>query len=108
MLQHPEGVDAPAELVKDSATAQSVLGIVPHQLRGQLGQFRADPMVGHAYDKCTACSQTVMRAYADKGFEFLLSVFEDPKTLEQITGLEEMKKQADAWTGDEEGEEDDF
>ena len=36
-----------------------VLGLVPHQLRGFLGQFRTMPLVGAAYDKCTGCSETV-------------------------------------------------
>ena len=38
----------------------SVLGLVPHQLRGFLGQFRTMPLVGVAYDKCTGCSETVV------------------------------------------------
>lgn len=42
-----------------SAAYKSVLGIVPHQLRGFLGQFRTMPIVGAAYDKCTGCSETV-------------------------------------------------
>lgn len=37
----------------------SVLGQVPHQLRGFLAQFRNLPLVGAAYDRCTGCSETV-------------------------------------------------
>ena len=37
----------------------SVLGLVPHQLRGFLAQFRNMPIVGAAYDRCTGCSETV-------------------------------------------------
>ena len=37
----------------------SVLGSVPHQLRGFLNQFRTMPLVGAAYEKCTGCSETV-------------------------------------------------
>jgi len=37
----------------------SVLGLVPHQLRGFLAQFRAMAIVGAAYDRCTGCSETV-------------------------------------------------
>ena len=39
----------------------SVLGLVPHQLRGFLAQFRNMPIVGVAYDRCTGCSETVRR-----------------------------------------------
>ena len=38
---------------------RSVLGLIPHQLRGFLAQFRTLPIVGAAYDKCTGCSETV-------------------------------------------------
>ena len=37
----------------------SVLGLVPHQLRGYLAEFRNMHIVGAAYDKCTGCSETV-------------------------------------------------
>jgi len=39
-----------------------VLGLVPHQLRGFLAQFRNMQIVGAAYDRCTGCSETVRRA----------------------------------------------
>lgn len=63
---HYDRVYAPAPPVnfkdnedEDSAAYKSVLGVVPHQLRGFLGQFRTMPIVGAAYDKCTGCSETV-------------------------------------------------
>lgn len=37
----------------------SVLGLVPHQLRGFLAQFRTMSIVGAAFDSCTGCSETV-------------------------------------------------
>lgn len=36
-----------------------VLGLVPHQLRGFLDQFRTMPLVGAGSDKCTGCSEAV-------------------------------------------------
>lgn len=45
--------------VADPSTSGSVLGLVPHQLRGFLAQFRNMPIIGAAYDKCTGCSETV-------------------------------------------------
>jgi hypothetical protein len=41
----------------------SVLGLVPHQLRGFLAQFRNMRIVGAAYDRCTGCSETVRRTF---------------------------------------------
>lgn len=46
------------EAVEGHAT-ESVLGLVPHQLRGFLAQFRTLPVAGAAYDRCTGCSETV-------------------------------------------------
>jgi hypothetical protein len=37
----------------------SLLGLVPHQLRGFLAQFRNIPIVGSMYEKCTGCSESV-------------------------------------------------
>jgi hypothetical protein len=41
------------------ALKESVLGLVPHQIRGFLAKFENLKLVGPAYDKCTGCSQTV-------------------------------------------------
>lgn len=50
--------------VPDDHAARSVLGLVPHQLRGYLAEFRNLPIIGAAYDRCTGCSDTV-RYYVD-------------------------------------------
>jgi len=70
LLQHADGLYSPAPAITTTAAAgadlnsdqedtSSVLGLVPHQLRGFLNQFRTMPLVGAAYDKCTGCSETV-------------------------------------------------
>ena len=63
VLQHPEGLMAPAPKPntppEEAASQGGILGMVPHQLRGFLAQFRNVPIVGAAYDKCTGCSETV-------------------------------------------------
>ena len=41
----------------------SVLGLVPHQLRGFLAQFRTLPVTGAAFDQCTGCSEAVRILY---------------------------------------------
>jgi len=46
---------------EEAASQGGILGMVPHQLRGFLAQFRNVPIVGAAYDKCTGCSETVSR-----------------------------------------------
>jgi hypothetical protein len=63
LVQHPEGLKAPAPKPntppEEAASQGGILGMVPHQLRGFLAQFRNVPIVGAAYDKCTGCSETV-------------------------------------------------
>ncbi len=83
---------------------------MPHQLRGFLGQFRTIPLVGTAYDKCTGCSEAVLKAYEKEGFEMLVKAFNDVKYLESLTGLDKLFSEGEAaleavdW--EEEGEDD--
>ena len=42
-----------------------MLGLVPHQLRGFLAQFRNMQIVGAAYSCCTGCSETVGASFDD-------------------------------------------
>jgi len=94
----------------DEESTNSVLGQVPHQLRGFLGQFRTLPLVGAAYDKCTGCSETVLKAYEEQGFSMLIKAFNDVKYLETLTGLDKLFDEGEAalekvdW--DEEGDDD--
>ncbi|PPQ69108.1 hypothetical protein CVT25_004605 [Psilocybe cyanescens] len=121
LLQHPDGLFSPAPPPNTNSSSNSepdeglnsVLGVVPHQLRGFLGQFRTMPLVGAAYDRCTGCSETVLKAYETRGFSMLLEAFNDAKYLETLTGLDKLYNEGDEllesvdWHGDED-EEDDF
>ena len=136
LIQHPDGyvfhpsilldtivhhsVNAPAPPpqtgsdVADPSTSGSVLGLVPHQLRGFLAQFRNMPIVGAAYDKCTGCSETVsgflpvvccsltlefifqvLRAYEEQGFDMMLKAFNETGYLEKLTGLDQLYEQGE-------------
>lgn len=50
---------------------------------------------GMGYDKCTACSDAVLKAYRDGGNEFLLEALKSPAYLERVAGLEQMKKEVE-------------
>jgi len=116
MLQHPDGLYAPAPTNPslEEEGFSGVLGLVPHQLRGFLGQFRNMPLVGAAYDKCTGCSETVLKAYETQGFSMLLEAFNDTKYLEKLTGLDKLFDESEAalesvdWDDDDEEAVDDF
>ena len=111
LLHHPHGASAQADLPQPDASeagegggggggggsaARSPLGSVPHQLRMSLPMFRLDAMTGRAFDKCTACSETAVGAYRDGGFDFLLRAFNSATYLEDLTGLTQMHRDAEA------------
>lgn len=47
----------------ETGEAGSPLGIVPHQIRGFLGNFDALKITGQAYDRCTGCSEAVRELF---------------------------------------------
>ncbi|EGO00864.1 autophagy-related protein [Serpula lacrymans var. lacrymans S7.3] len=102
LLQHPDGLHAAAPApqkgndLAEPSSSDSVLGLVPHQLRGYLAQFRNLPITGAAYDKCTGCSETVLKAYEENGFDMLLKAFNEPGYLEFLTGLDKLYDEGDA------------
>lgn len=55
----PSPISGTTDYAALAASSGSILGLVPHQLRGFLAQFRTLPIVGAAYDRCTGCSETV-------------------------------------------------
>ncbi|XP_071179082.1 ubiquitin-like modifier-activating enzyme ATG7 [Mytilus edulis] len=104
VIQHPLGPKAPADTsAKDEHLSQELscnLGIVPHQIRCFLSRFHQLLPASMAFDKCTACSKTVIDAYKKDGFDFLLKAFNDPAYLENLTGLTQMHQEtldAEVW-----------
>lgn len=117
VVQHPEGLLAsapkPHTPPEDAAAQGGILGMIPHQLRGFLAQYRSVPIVGAAYDKCTGCSETVITAYETQGYGMLEKAFNETGYLEKLTGLDKLYEEATAVMenvdfGEGEGDEDDF
>ena len=77
-----------------------MLGLVPHQLRGYLAEFRTVPIRGAAYARCTGCSDAVLGAYEAQGFGMLLRAFNEPKFLEELTGLDQLYNEGEAALAD--------
>ncbi|GAA5798153.1 hypothetical protein HPULCUR_003553 [Helicostylum pulchrum] len=95
LLQHKEGINAKAD-TSNNQTPSSILGLLPHQIRGFLGQFSNLLISGQAYDKCTACSEKILNAYDKDRLGFMKQVLKDPLYLEQLTGLDQMKAESEA------------
>jgi ubiquitin-like modifier-activating enzyme ATG7 len=93
VLQHPRGLLAPAFKKESDGTSpdsMSILGHLPHQLRGSLFNFQNLLIHGPAYDRCTACSATVIDAYRSQGFEMVKRACNDEAYLRGLTGLDKL------------------
>ncbi|KAJ1741686.1 proteasome regulatory particle base subunit [Coemansia sp. RSA 1086] len=110
ILQHPRGAEAPAPppSTNGSSDDAGAFGSPVHQIRGYLAGFRQHAIVGQASSMCTACSPTIINAYRQHGFEFLLRAFnntvedaphcsaaESKSYLETLTGLADLHRQTD-------------
>jgi ubiquitin-like modifier-activating enzyme ATG7 len=79
LLHHPERQHAQPpsqEQGKNTTVAESggIMGALPHQVRGFLATFHNVVAVGHAFDRCTGCSSSVLNAYRTQGYAFLRKV----------------------------------
>ncbi|XP_004364215.1 E1-like protein-activating enzyme G [Capsaspora owczarzaki ATCC 30864] len=105
LLHHPLGASAPAASTTDRAShnteqVSTELGLLPHQIRGFLSQFDNVLPIGHAFNRCTACSNTVVDAYRKEGFSFLQKAFNSPTFLEELTGLKKLHEETEAALAD--------
>ncbi|BAB09318.1 ubiquitin activating enzyme E1-like protein [Arabidopsis thaliana] len=103
VLQHPLGINAKGDNSSLSNTGNnddSPLGILPHQIRGSVSQFSQITLLGQASNSCTACSETVISEYRERGNSFILEAINHPTYLEDLTGLTELKKAANSFNLD--------
>ena len=94
MLHHPLGHRASSSLA-DEAT---LLGPLPHQLRGNQGGMAVRQLTGQRFKHCTACSQAIMQAYKLDGIEFVMRVLNgsaNNSVLEDMSGLTKMKQETE-------------
>lgn len=74
-----------------ASSSSSILGHLPHQLRGTLYSFHNLLIHGPAYDRCTACSPTVLAAYTQNGgFDIVQQACNDEQYLKSLTGLDKL------------------
>lgn len=62
-------------------------GCIPHQIRGSLMDFSQIKLHTPAFNCCTACSAAVVNKYRHEKLAFLRQVSENPKILEDISGV---------------------
>ena len=95
VIQHPAGSAAPAALSSNDDRGEHPLGLVPHQIRGFLSTFSSLSIVGRAYDCCSACSERVLTAYEEEGWEFVKKAMNERDYVEELSGLKEVQRQAE-------------
>ena len=86
LLNHPlrNGAIANEEAHKSD---RSVLGIIPHQIRGDMNEYRITPMCGYAFDMCIACSDPILDQFKQEPTKFLLQACNTPGYLEDLSGI---------------------
>ena len=90
LLQHPLGSRAPAPLNPTEERGDHPLGIVPHQIRGFLSNFQNVVIKGSSYDSCSACSDKILRAYTEHGWDFVKRALNEKGYVEELSGLAEV------------------
>ena len=96
VLQHPQGAAAPAPLNSTEDRGEHPLGLVPHQIRGFLSNFQNLSITGKSYDCCSACSDKILDAYNKDGWSFVEKALNQKGYVEDLSGLTEVQKAADA------------
>ncbi|CAH2353862.1 ubiquitin-like modifier-activating enzyme Atg7p [[Candida] railenensis] len=90
ILQNPQGKHA--GVVTDSST---VLGEVPHQIRGYLHSFQQTKLSSNSFKNCSACSHPVVDNFKTEGWEFISACLAEPGFLESVSGLTDLQKEAE-------------
>ncbi|KAF3923448.1 hypothetical protein ABW21_db0207407 [Orbilia brochopaga] len=114
ILQHPQLAAAPAPASADDDRGSHPLGVVPHQLRGFLFNFQNKMIHAPGYVHCSACSNKILGAFDEGGWDFVKRAMNETGFIEDVSGLAEVQRAAAAiddeldWSdedaGDGEGE----
>ena len=89
------GAYAPRDDGTDASS--SVLGRLPHQIRGTVVTYTMMTPTIPAFPSCTACSDNVVKEYQKQRFDFVKCVCcdEDGSYLEKVSGLATFREEAD-------------
>ncbi|AGO12637.1 AaceriAER298Cp [[Ashbya] aceris (nom. inval.)] len=88
VLQHPQQNNAPE-------ASESILGCVPHQLRGFLPQLSTVKLRTPAYKHCSACSRIIVDAVRENDWEFLREALVDHRIVERLSGLTQVQQETE-------------
>ncbi|CDM29209.1 hypothetical protein DTO013E5_5911 [Penicillium roqueforti] len=100
ILQHPRGAAAPAPIARNTERDDHPLGSVPHQIRGFLSNFENLSVTGKSYSSCSACSDKIVSAYREHGWDFVRKALNEHGYVEELSGLREVHEKAEAALAD--------
>lgn len=92
VLQHPEQAQAPAS----DDSLDTVLGAVPHQIRGFLHSWDSVKLRAPSFPQCSACSQPITEGYLDGGWEFVKRCLNSSTYVADVSGLTAVHEAAEA------------
>jgi len=92
----------------ENECGEGILGVIPHSIRGSIHTYTQYLPATPAFPQCTACSKSVIQAYKTEGFELMRKVAENPKFLEDLTGLTNLLTDAQLMEGVIDLEDDEF
>ncbi len=91
IYNHPQKFLCPSHIInnrdKDNIS-ESVIGIIPHQIRGELYNYSNTIMYGENYDRCVACSDIMMNKFKEDKYNFIIKCINEDKYMEKICGLD--------------------
>jgi ubiquitin-like modifier-activating enzyme ATG7 len=95
VLQHPQGNRAPASPAtfptEPLPLGSSILGLVPHQVRGFVSHLQNLILSGEQFECCSACSKKVIEHYREHGIEFIRKAVSESDYLDNVTGLADLR-----------------
>ena len=100
IVQHPSGPAAPAPISSADDRGEHPLGLVPHQIRGFLSNFSNMSIRGKSYNCCSACSDRIVDAYNADGWDFVERALNEKGYVEELSGLKEVQRAAEAAAAD--------
>ena len=71
------------------------IGPIPHQIRGDMSEYKTQPMCGEAFNMCISCSEPILenfRGSREQAINFVKQACNQPNFLEDVTGITEKLK----------------
>lgn len=77
---------------RDPSGSSTVLGSVPHTIRGYLRTWENKVLAGPAYGHCSACSPTILQAFREGGWSFVQRAVNERGWIERLSGLRKVQE----------------